>query len=152
MQNKHVAIVATIAVAVGLGVSSIPTTIHYEKPPDEPFSGEIQEVEVMLEVQPEPEVVELPTLHPTLKRICACESMGNPNAEPRHYDKNGNVLRGVINNQDVGMCQINLFYHQKTADKMDIDLFTEAGNIEYANWLFNREGSTPWNWSRHCWQ
>lgn len=87
----------------------------------------------------------------TLKRICACESRGNPSVEPTHSAPDGTVLRGRINNKDVGVCQINLVYHQEAADRMGLDLFDERDNVAYATWLYRREGSKPWFWSRGCW-
>ena len=84
--------------------------------------------------------------------ICACESTGDKNKEPTHYDKDGNVLLGKINPKDTGICQINLTAHKKQADKMGLDLFKESDNIIYANWLYAKEGSKPWNWSRNCWK
>lgn len=92
------------------------------------------------------------TLPNELRRICSCESTGSPNNEPRHYDENGNVLRGRINPDDIGKCQINLFYHGERAADLDIDLFTEEGNERFALLLYNEQGSQPWYWSRSCWQ
>lgn len=80
-----------------------------------------------------------------LRRICQCES------GLRQYGSDGKVLRGVVNPDDVGICQINLKYHQKKALELGEDLFTEAGNIRYAQWLYRQEGSRPWSWSRGCW-
>lgn len=92
------------------------------------------------------------TLAPALKRVCSCESTGRPDREPTQFEADGvTVLRGRINNQDIGMCQVNLKYHKVSADKLGLDLFTEEGNIKYANWLYKNEGLTPWNWSRACW-
>jgi hypothetical protein len=87
-----------------------------------------------------------------LKPICACESAGSKTKEPTQYDTDGSVLRGKINKNDIGMCQINLIFHDKKAKEMGLDLFKEQDNIKYANWLFEKEGSTPWNWSKNCWQ
>jgi hypothetical protein len=58
-----------------------------------------------------------------LRKICECES------GLRQFDESGNVLRGRINPQDVGICQINLTYHEAAADQLGFDLLTEAGNI-----------------------
>ena len=81
-----------------------------------------------------------------LQKIAQCES-GNT-----HYEKDGvTVLRGKLNNLDVGKYQINLYFHQKQAEEMRIDLFSEKGNEEYALWLYEKEGSIPWNWSKSCW-
>lgn len=84
------------------------------------------------------------TLHPNLVPICKCES------GLRQYNPDGTVLRGVINPQDVGICQINLKYHGQAAEDMGLDLFTLEGNITYANRLYASEGATPWGWSAGC--
>lgn len=89
--------------------------------------------------------------YPELKRICACESVGNPNAEPIQFNKEGTVLRGVINKADTGMCQLNTKYHLATAQKLGLDIFTAEGNKGYAEWLYEQEGNLPWHWSKHCW-
>lgn len=92
-----------------------------------------------------------PILHEKLKPICSCESTGYKDREPQHYDANGDVLRGKVNSDDIGMCQINLRWHGQEAKEMGIDLFSEEGNITFANWLFENEGTKPWNWSKPCW-
>lgn len=103
--------------------------------------GEIREVETPA----------IATLHPELVPICTCES-GQGTGKPQHFNiQTGEVLRGVVNPQDIGMCQINLKYHQAAAERMGLDVFKEEDNIAYANWLFEQEGSTPWNWSKPCW-
>jgi len=83
--------------------------------------------------------------------VCGCESNGNPYSEPQQFHANGTVIRGVINNQDIGMCQINLKYHGESAVRLGLDLFTREGNIKYANMLFASQGYQPWSWSKHCW-
>jgi len=69
----------------------------------------------------------------------------------RQFDKNGNVLRGRENNNDIGLFQINTTYHLEQSQKMGIDIFTLKGNIQYAKYLYVSSGTTPWNWSKHCW-
>tara|TARA_Y100000310_G_scaffold344555_1_gene457950 strand:+ start:6778 stop:7182 length:405 start_codon:yes stop_codon:yes gene_type:complete len=81
----------------------------------------------------------------TLRKICTCESGLN------HFDKNGDVLRGVINKSDIGICQINEYYHSKEISALDIDIYTEEGNISFAKHLYDRQGSAPWIWSKSCW-
>lgn len=88
----------------------------------------------------------------TLRRICACESRGNPNAEPTHYEADGVTVRyGRVNPADRGACQINAHYHKATALNMGHDIETEHGNIAYATWLYKTQGTRPWHWSRQCW-
>lgn len=84
--------------------------------------------------------------------ICACESTGNKYGKPTHFDKDGNVLLGVINPYDTGMCQINVKIHKDTIERLGLDVTKEIDNIIFANWLYERDGSTPWNWSKPCWK
>lgn len=85
-----------------------------------------------------------------LKEICACESMGQPDIEPQHFDADGNVLRGRINPDDTGACQINAYFHKETAESMGLNLEKEKDNIAYAHWLYEQQGAQPWSWSKHC--
>src|SRR5882724_2036807 len=55
---------------------------------------------------------------PILVDIARCES------EFRQYDQNGNLIRGRVNNDDVGVMQINEKYHADTAAKLGFDLHT----------------------------
>lgn len=112
-------------------------------------ASDIQTPQNSILEQPEHTKVELV---PQLKRVCSCESLGYATGTPTHYDKKGNVLHGKINDLDRGMCQINLGYHQETAEKMGIDVETEEGNITYANFLFKTQGLKPWKWSEGCWK
>lgn len=82
---------------------------------------------------------------PTLKKIGECESGG------QQFKEDGSVVKGVVNSQDTGKYQINLTYHQKKAEEMGINLFTEEGNETYALHLYETEGTKPWNASKHCW-
>jgi len=82
---------------------------------------------------------------PILIDIAKCEST------LRQFDKNGQVLRGRVDNADVGLMQINERYHLETAEDMGIDIYTVDGNIEYAKYLYSKFGSKPWNASAPCW-
>ena len=90
-------------------------------------------------------------LRPELVPICACESTGNMNEKPTHFNPDGSVKRGKINPLDIGICQINLRWNGDTAARMGMDLFKESDNIRFANWLYGQKGSAPWNWSKSCW-
>lgn len=132
MKTKKIAVALGIAIAIPALCWSIGTRAVTEEPP-------------------KPQV--LVQLNPALVPICSCESKQGKNGAPTHYEADGvTVLRGRENPDDVGMCQINLHYHNATAIKMGLDLFKREDNITYANWLYEKEGSTPWNWSRKCWQ
>ena len=69
----------------------------------------------------------------------------------KHFDNNNNVLRGKINNLDMGLFQINLRYHQKQAENMNLNLELISDNIKYAVWLYSKENTKPWNWSKKDW-
>ena len=89
-------------------------------------------------VQPEP-------INKTLEAISFCESGG------RQFYPDGTVVTGKIDPRDTGKYQISTHYHGETANKMGLDLFTEEGNEAYAKWLFEKEGTKPWNASKECW-
>lgn len=82
---------------------------------------------------------------PVLAAISQCESRF------RQYDKNGNVLRGEQVYEDIGVMQVNETYHKKTAEKLGLDLSTIEGNVAYARYLYEKEGTKPWNSSKKCW-
>jgi hypothetical protein len=89
--------------------------------------------------------------YPELKRACSCESWGSPDKEPREF-KDGKLLRGTPNQNDVGACQISTTYWLKKSADMGYDIFTYKGNVEFAKYLFNKYGMSPWLWSKHCWE
>jgi hypothetical protein len=82
---------------------------------------------------------------PILADIAKCES------EFRHYGRDGEVLRGTVVSSDLGVMQINEYYHGKTADALDIDIYSLEGNLAFAKYLFEREGTKPWLPSVKCW-
>lgn len=83
---------------------------------------------------------------PQLAEIAACESRFN------HLDKTtGKIVRGKVNSSDVGVMQINEYYHLDTAKKLGIDIYTLEGNLEYAKILYGKQGSKPWISSSKCW-
>lgn len=82
---------------------------------------------------------------PVMIRIAFCESTFRQN------DKDGNVLRGVQNSKDVGIMQINEYFHADKAKQMNLDIHVIEGNMEFARYLFEREGTRPWNASKKCW-
>lgn len=69
----------------------------------------------------------------------------------RHIGKDGEIFRGVVNNKDIGVMQINTRFHEATATDMGIDLYSLQGNLEYAKYLYEKEGTKPWKASKPCW-
>ncbi len=84
-------------------------------------------------------------LFDVLKKIAWCESRN------RQFNLDGTILRGEINPQDVGKYQINEHYHLEDSQRLGMDIYTLAGNTEYAKYLYSKQGSKPWNWSKKCW-
>lgn len=82
---------------------------------------------------------------PILAEVAYCES------RYRQFDQNGNVLRGIQNPADVGVMQINEKYHATTAVKFGFNLYTLEGNMAYARFLYEKEGTRPWKYSSSCW-
>jgi len=82
---------------------------------------------------------------PLLVDIARCESRF------RQYDTDGESLRGKINRSDIGLMQINEYYHADTAKKLGLDIHTIEGNMAYAKYLYDKEGAQPWVSSSKCW-
>ncbi len=82
---------------------------------------------------------------PLLIEIARCESTFN------QFNKDGSIKRGKVNKSDVGVMQINEYYHAETAKKKGYDLYTLEGNMAYARDLYEREGAQPWKSSSPCW-
>lgn len=82
--------------------------------------------------------------NPVLVEIAKCES------GLRHY-VNGKVIRGELNNADVGIMQINETYHKSRAVSLGLDLEKLDDNIKFARLLYEEQGVRPWFWSKSCW-
>jgi len=82
---------------------------------------------------------------PVLADIAWCES------RMRHHNKNGDILRGEVDSDDIGVMQINTRYHQEKADELGIDIYSLNGNLEYATYLYEKQGVKPWKASMKCW-
>lgn len=82
---------------------------------------------------------------PIMIEIARCESTF------RQLDDDGEVHRGNVVPQDVGVMQINEYYHLNQAVKKNYDIYTIEGNTAYARDLYERQGTQPWNSSKPCW-
>ncbi len=78
-------------------------------------------------------------------KVAFCEST------LRQFDKDGKVLRGLHNPDDVGLFQINEHFHLAKSQELGYDIYTTEGNIDYAMWLIKNEGIYHWKWSQPCW-
>lgn len=82
---------------------------------------------------------------PIMVAISQCES------HYRQFNNDGSVYRGKQNTKDVGVMQINEYYHLDTSEKLGFDIYTIEGNMAYARYLYEREGTAPWASSQPCW-
>ena len=82
---------------------------------------------------------------PILAEVARCES------QFRHYGKSGNIIRGVVVPEDIGVMQINEKYHGEKAESLGLDIYSLEGNLEYAKYLYEKEGTKPWRSSAKCW-
>ncbi len=82
---------------------------------------------------------------PVMVQVARCESTF------RHTLADGSVLRGIVDNRDVGVMQINTGYHGETAAALGLDLSDLYDNMAYARYLYETQGVQPWSASRSCW-
>lgn len=82
---------------------------------------------------------------PILAEIAKCESTF------RQYGRDGKALRGIVNSDDVGVMQINTYYHEEHAEELGINIYTLQGNLEFAKVLYGKYGDKPWVHSSPCW-
>ncbi len=82
---------------------------------------------------------------PILIEVARCESTF------RQFGKDGRVIRGLANPQDVGVMQINEKYHAEEARKLGYDIYTTEGNVAFGKYLYSKFGTDPWVYSSPCW-
>lgn len=82
---------------------------------------------------------------PIMIEVARCESTF------RHTLKDGSVLKGRVDKRDIGVMQINTYYHGNTAASLGLDLEDIQDNMEYARTLYERQGTQPWKASSPCW-
>lgn len=82
---------------------------------------------------------------PILIAVAQCES------NFRQFNPDGTVVRGQVDSHDVGVMQINETYWLGKSKSLGDDIYSVAGNVAYAKYLYNKEGTDPWNSSAKCW-
>ena len=82
---------------------------------------------------------------PMLIAIAQCES------NFRQFNPDGTVVRGEIDSHDVGVMQINETYWLGKSKSLGDDIYTIEGNVAYAKYLYEKQGTDPWNSSAKCW-
>ena len=83
---------------------------------------------------------------PVLAEIARCES------HFRQFGPSGKVLKGEVNDGDIGIMQINKYYHEDDATKLGLDIYTLDGNLAFAKKLYEKYGGDPWVSSSKCWK
>ena len=82
---------------------------------------------------------------PVLIEIAECESTF------RHWDPETGEPLSNPNSSATGAMQLMASYHREPASNLGWDIDTLEGNLAYAEYLYDTEGVTPWEASRHCW-
>ena len=82
---------------------------------------------------------------PVMADIAWCESRF------RQFHKNGDIFRGIVNNKDVGVMQINEKYHLAAAEDSNYNIYSIDGNLAYARKIYEKSGTQPWVSSKPCW-
>lgn len=83
---------------------------------------------------------------PAMVEIARCES------KFRQYTNSGNPFYGGYGSNMVGVFQVYEAVHRSTATTLGHDLKTLKGNVDYARYLYDTQGLTPWNSSKSCWE
>lgn len=82
---------------------------------------------------------------PVMVHIARCES------KFRQYADSGNPLYGGYQGKMVGVFQVYEDIHGDFARGKGMDIQTLDGNMQYAKYLYEREGTKPWISSFPCW-
>ena len=82
---------------------------------------------------------------PVMVQVARCESSF------RHTLADGSILKGKVDSADTGVMQINRRFHEKRATAMNLDLNDIYHNMAYARYLYETQGTRPWNASAPCW-
>jgi hypothetical protein len=82
---------------------------------------------------------------PILAEVARCESTFT------QFNRSGKVMRGIENPADVGLMQINEYYHAESAKKLGYNIYSVEGNLAYGKYLYEKKGTSPWSASSPCW-
>lgn len=82
---------------------------------------------------------------PAMISIARCESKFT------QFGKGGTALHGGYAGKMVGIFQIYSDIHATYAKGLGMDIYTTEGNMAYARYLYQTEGTKPWLSSFPCW-
>lgn len=128
-----------------MGITSPVTVSQAPQPVEQNLVKEISKEEVAIMMSTEQYVRKYFSDVPIMIQIAKCESGF------RQLDDDGDIHRGVANNEDVGVMQINEHYHLDESQKANYDIYTIEGNTAFARALYEKLGTQPWNSSKACW-
>ena len=127
------------------GMSTQVATAETPKPDQQEIVGKVSQKEVEMIMSTEQYVRKYFSDIPIMIQIARCESTF------RQLDDNGEVHRGKVNSQDVGVMQIKEHYQLPAAIKGNYNIYTLEGNTAYARALYQKQGTAPWSSSKACW-
>lgn len=82
---------------------------------------------------------------PVMIDIARCESRF------RQLDSSGKVLKNPTSSA-MGVFQVMASLHAGPAmDNLGYNIYTLQGNVAYARYLYEKNGTRDWNASKHCW-
>jgi hypothetical protein len=85
---------------------------------------------------------------PVLIEIAYCESRF------RHFNNEGNAIKNK-DTSATGVMQIMASIHEEDAEKLGMDINTLEGNVRFAQYLYDKYGTKPWEAdkkSKNCWE
>lgn len=82
---------------------------------------------------------------PVMIEIARCES------EFKHYHTDGTVRKNMQGSSATGVMQIMASIHRRVAANLGFDIDTPEGNMQYARYLYEKNGTWPWFASKYCW-
>lgn len=62
----------------------------------------------------------------------------------QQFGKDGKVILGKVNSNDVGLMQINTSFWGEEAKKLGHDIYTVEGNVKMAKVIYERQGLNAW--------
>lgn len=127
--------------------ATAPTTFAQESGTSTPERKQVDLIKV--EGDTTPEIMEAISRYARLykvdealmKKIIRCESRFKIKA------RNTETVVGV----DVGLGQINTYYHDKQMKRMGLDIRNVTDNIEYMAYLMAKNGTSDYQASKRCW-
>lgn len=96
---------------------------------------QLLDIQIQLDILKSSNTITFSELPLTLQKVAICESGARHNI--------GNKVI-ISHTGDVGIMQINLKAHKKTAQNMGLNLFNANDNMKFGLWLYNKNGLYDW--------